>query len=141
MLSQVDHRTLFPISYPQIQANKSSFAFSSDVPKEFSPGNVLVLKGTPVANARGGFAFAFLIGKTQREAFQFSVRFSNNIVVRNHSADGKYVVVNYECNMYLRNLLSDLIHNWKIVREDFHSNLIGNLLLPLDSPQMSFVSL
>lgn len=81
---QVDHRTIFPSPWPQIQSSDSSKLFSNDIPILFSPGHVIVIQAIPYHNPGGQFIIMFYAGDTKRECLHFNVRFEpHNIVVRN----------------------------------------------------------
>lgn len=48
---------------------------------------MIVLKGVAGGNSKGGFAVKFYIGKSDMQALNFDVRFSEKIVARNHSVN------------------------------------------------------
>lgn len=39
---QVDHRSVYPISFPAIQVDDNKIEFSNDIPKKFTPGKYVV---------------------------------------------------------------------------------------------------
>lgn len=83
---QFDHRRVFPFAFPTYQTRLlSNVAFSNDNPAPFKQGDIMVIKGSTGGNPNGGFTLKFLVGRTERQAFHFDVRFSVRKVLRNHS--------------------------------------------------------
>lgn len=85
---QFDHRRVFPFAFPTYQTRLlTDVAFSNDIPASFKEGNIIVIKGSAGGNPNGGFTIKFLVGKSERQAFHFDVRFSIRKVLRNHSVN------------------------------------------------------
>lgn len=63
IVSQVDHRRIYPSLLPMIQFDDRRMAFSADVPRLFTPGNVIVITGIPSGNPNGSKNSAFFILK------------------------------------------------------------------------------
>lgn len=86
-ISQVDHRRVFPSAWPPIQEDFSTVSFSSDVPHEFSPGSLIVLKMRVSGAPNGAFFIRFNERGTKKQLFHFNPRFSERIVVVNTMTD------------------------------------------------------
>ena len=86
-ITQVDHRRAFPLAWPQIQQDFETVAFSSDVPYEFSPGSLIVLKMRVWGAPNGSFFIRFTDRGTEKQLLQFNPRFANRIVVVNTMTD------------------------------------------------------
>ncbi|CAO1408990.1 unnamed protein product [Diamesa serratosioi] len=100
-ITQFDHRKIFPFSFPTYQTRLlPNLSFSNDVPAPFKHGNVLVLKGKAKGSSYGSFTLKFLIGRTEKQAFHFDVRFSTRKVARNHSVNDKAALMNSEEETY-----------------------------------------
>lgn len=82
---QFDHRRIFPFTYPVAQSRlPPHLVFSNDIPAPFKEGSVLVVKGSAGGNPNGAFRIKFYVGKGDKQAFTFDVRFSQQKVVRNN---------------------------------------------------------
>jgi hypothetical protein len=87
-ITQFDHRRIFPFTYPLTQSRlPPHLVFSNDTPAPFKEGSVLVVKASADGNPNGAFRMKFYVGKTEKQAFNFDVRFSGKKVVRNHSVN------------------------------------------------------
>lgn len=60
VIKQVDHRTIYPYSWPPLQTINSTKSFSNDIPILFTPGHVIVIIGRVFGNPRGQFILKFL---------------------------------------------------------------------------------
>lgn len=86
-ITQVDHRRAFPSAWPPIQEDFETVSFSSDVPFEFSPGSLIVLKMRVTGAPNGSFFIRFNERGTKKQLFQFNPRFANRTVVVNTMTD------------------------------------------------------
>lgn len=85
-VTQFDQRRIFPFTFPIVQTRvPQHLIFSNDIPAPFKEGSVLVIKGSAGGNPNGAFRLKFLMGKSEKHAFNFDVRFSQQIVARNNS--------------------------------------------------------
>lgn len=81
---QIDHRSIFPSPWPQVQSSDRSVLFSNDCPVLFSPGHVILIQAIPYHNRKGQFYVLFHEYDTAREGLHFNARFEpHNVVVRN----------------------------------------------------------
>lgn len=71
----IDHRRSYPTPWPPIQEDISSAAFSSDVPYEFTPGSLIVLKMRLSGKPNGSFFIRFNERATKKQLFHFNPRF------------------------------------------------------------------
>lgn len=83
VIKQVDHRTIYPYSWPPLQTINSTKSFSNDIPILFTPGHVIVIIGRVFGNPRGQFILKFFENDTNRELLHFNPRFEIGVVVRN----------------------------------------------------------
>lgn len=87
-ISQIDHRTVFPLPMPIVQADGSRIDFSNDAPRKFYAGHVIIITGIPYGSAKGWFAVNFTEGPAGKHALSFNPRFHpDNVVVRNAMND------------------------------------------------------
>lgn len=82
-ITQIDHRRVFPSAWPPVVEDLKSTAFSSDVPYEFSPGAVVVVRMKVSGPPNGSFFIRFNERGTQRQLFHFNPRFADKTVVVN----------------------------------------------------------
>jgi hypothetical protein len=61
--------------------------FSNDNPAPFKEGSVIVMKAIASGSGMGGFEIKFYVGKSEKQAFNFYVRFDERKVVRNNSVN------------------------------------------------------
>lgn len=91
-ITQVDHRRTYPSPWPPIQENFPTASFSSDVPYEFLPGTVIVLKMKPSGSSDGSFFIRFNDRGTKKQLFHFNPRFAQRVIVVNTMTDSlKYI--------------------------------------------------
>lgn len=74
-VTAVDHRRVYPTPWPPIQEDTATAAFSSDVPNEFSPGSLVVLKIRLSGASDGSFFIRFNERATEKQLFHFNPRF------------------------------------------------------------------
>lgn len=86
-ITQVDHRRAFPSAWPPIVNDIDDVAFSSDVPYEFSPGSLIVLKMRVMGSPNGAFFIGFTDRGSERQLLQFNPRFANRIITVNTMND------------------------------------------------------
>lgn len=86
-LTQIDHRQSYPSPWPLIQHVEKRVAFSSDVPRLFSPGHVIIITAIPFGNPNGQFTLQFTEGATKKQAYHFQARFQPRIVAVNSMTD------------------------------------------------------
>jgi Galactoside-binding lectin len=82
-VTQIDHRRIFPNSWPPVFEDLKSTAFSSDVPYQFSPGSVIVIRMQVSGSPDGSFFIRLNERGTQRQLFHFNPRFADKVVVVN----------------------------------------------------------
>lgn len=81
---QVDHRKVFPISFPMVHTECGrGTELSFDMPRAVFPGHVFLLSGIPTGNYNKGFYLAFYHGATKRQVFHVSMRFGQRAIVVN----------------------------------------------------------
>lgn len=78
-VTQIDHRRAYPSPWPPIHENFPTASFSSDVPHEFLPGTVIVLKIFVSGSSDGSFFIRFNDRGTKKQLFHFNPRFSEHI--------------------------------------------------------------
>lgn len=86
-ITQIDHRRVYPIPWPPIQEDLDNIAFSGDVPFNFSPGSVVVLKMRVSGASKGSFFIRFNEFASKRQLFHFNPRFGEKVVVVNSMND------------------------------------------------------
>lgn len=86
-VTQVDHRRFYPTPWPPIHENFDTVAFSSDVPYEFLPGAVIVLRMRLTGSSSGSFFIRFNERGTKKQVFHFNPRFAERVVVVNTMND------------------------------------------------------
>ncbi|XP_070504243.1 galectin-9-like isoform X2 [Chironomus tepperi] len=98
---QFDHRRTFPFTYPVAQSRlPPHLVFSNDIPAPFKEGSVLVIKGSTGGNPNGAFRIKFYVGKSEKQAFTFDVRFSQQKVARNNCVNDMMFFVEDEEETY-----------------------------------------
>lgn len=80
-ITAIDHRRSFPTPWPPIQEDISTVAFSSDVPYEFTPGSLIVLKMRLSGIPSGSFFIRFNERATKKQLFHFNPRFEKRPVI------------------------------------------------------------
>lgn len=88
-VTQVDHRKVFPTAWPPIQEDLESIAFSSDVPEQFTPGSVIVLKMIVTGATDGSFFIRFNDSGSTKQLFHFNPRFGERVVAVNCMNDSR----------------------------------------------------
>lgn len=86
-ITQVDHRRAFPSFWPPSAEDFPGVAFSSDVPYEFSPGSLIVMKMRVTGSPSGKFYIRFNERATERQLFHVNPRFADRVVVVNTMID------------------------------------------------------
>lgn len=86
-ITQIDHRRTYPCPWPPVQENFPSASFSSDVPYEFLPGTVIVLKMLASGSSDGNFFIRFNDRGTKKQLFHFNPRFGERVIVVNTMTD------------------------------------------------------
>ena len=86
-ITQIDHRTVYPLSWPPIQEDLATVAFSSDVPYQFVPGSVIVLKMSVSGASGGSFFIRFNDRATKKQLFHLNPRFFERVIVVNSMND------------------------------------------------------
>lgn len=83
VIKQIDHRSIYPNPWPSIQASDYFKSFSNDIPILFRVGHLIVITAHCFNNKRGQFIIKFMESDTKREQLHFSVRYDQQVVVRN----------------------------------------------------------
>lgn len=94
-ITQVDHRSTFPTMWPpvqmdddDVQLNRSTFDFSSDVPQPFSACDVTLITAVALSNqTRGGFVVFVTGGGRNKFALHLKVNFNPNMIVMSSNGD------------------------------------------------------
>lgn len=86
-ITQIDHRQVFPSTWPPIVDDLKTTAFSSEVPSQFLPGSVIVIKMQVSGAQNGSFFIRFNERGTKRQLFHLNPRFAEKIVVVNCQND------------------------------------------------------
>lgn len=86
-VNQVDHRRVFPSAWPPLSDDLDHITFSSDVPYQFSPGSVIVLRMGLLGSPKGAFFIRFNEHASKRQLVQFNPRFKDKIVSVNSMND------------------------------------------------------
>lgn len=86
-ITQIDHRRAFPSFWPPSSEDFQSVAFSSDVPCEFVPGSLMVMKMRVTGSPSGKFYIRFNERGTERQLFHVNPRFADRVVVVNTMVD------------------------------------------------------
>jgi hypothetical protein len=87
IVSQIDHRRIYPILLPMLQFEDPKVVFSGDVPRYFTPGHAVVITAIPSGNKNGMFTIKFFEGPTKKQAFHFNARFQQKMIVVNSMND------------------------------------------------------
>lgn len=81
---QIDHRRAYPTAWPFIQEDtKRGHDVSADVPRQFTPGHVIVIHAIPSGNPNGTFIIKMTEGSCKRQMFHMSARFQSRVTATN----------------------------------------------------------
>lgn len=81
---QIDHRRAYPSAWPPIQEDtKRGGDLSADVPRQFSPGHVIVIQAIPTGNPNGSFIIKMHEGSSKRQMFHVCCRFGSRMTAVN----------------------------------------------------------
>lgn len=86
-ITQIDHRRVFPTFWPPSAEDFQAVAFSSDVPYEFAPGSLMVMKMRVTGSPKGKFYIRFNERGTEKQLFHINPRFAERVVVVNTMVD------------------------------------------------------
>lgn len=82
-LVKVNHLKTFPFLFPNIKSDYEDLAFEGFIPREFTPGDVIVIQGVVEGKYDGDFVVMFLADESERQLIHFNVRFDEQSVVMN----------------------------------------------------------
>lgn len=86
-VTRVDHRRAYPSPWPMIQEDIKTDTFSSDAPRQYMPGHVMIITAMPSGNPAGSFGFRFTDGATKKQVFHMGVRFHQRATIFNGMTD------------------------------------------------------
>lgn len=87
-VKQVDHRRVYPFSWPNTQEDLPSCAFSCDVPCLFSQNTIIVLRMTLLGDDQNGsFFIRFNERASKKQLFHFNPRFRDKQIIINNMND------------------------------------------------------
>jgi hypothetical protein len=88
VVTQIDHRLVFPLTYPLVQ-DIPDIIYSGIISKNFRPGHVIAISGRFSGSLGGEFVVLFSENDTTRQLIHFNPRFDTNEVVINtmHGCD------------------------------------------------------
>lgn len=87
-VKQIDHRCVFPVSYPQLQADFPSIAFSADIPCLFRESTVIIIRAVLSGDhENGSFFIRFNEQGTSKQLLHFNPRFFDKCIVVNSMND------------------------------------------------------
>lgn len=85
---QVDHRKIFPSSFPMLHNDCGRGAeLSFDMPRPVFPGHVFMISAIPSGNHNKCFYLALFQGASKRQVFHISVRFNQRVLVVNSQSE------------------------------------------------------
>jgi hypothetical protein len=82
VVTQIDHRLVFPLTYPLVQ-DIPDIVYSGIISKNFRPGHVIAISGCFSGSLSGEFVVLFCENDTTRQLIHFNPRFDTNEVVIN----------------------------------------------------------
>lgn len=82
-VSQVDHRLVFPLTYPLVTSDIPNIAFSGIITKNYRPGHVVVVSGSFSGSPSGEFVALFCENDSSRQLIHFNPRFDSGECVIN----------------------------------------------------------
>lgn len=74
-VSQVDHRLVFPLTYPLVSNAIENVVFSGIISKNFRPGHVVTVSGSFAGSPSGEFVALFCENDSARQLIHFNPRF------------------------------------------------------------------
>lgn len=83
VVSQIDHRLVFPSLYPLVNNDTPDISFSAFIPEKYKPGHIVSITGTVNGNASGEFIIMFNENDSARQLIHFNPRFDQQNVVIN----------------------------------------------------------
>jgi hypothetical protein len=78
---------MYPYAWPPIQFDIPTVSFSCDVPHNFQPGSMIVIKAKLMGSMNGSFFIRFNDRATSKQLLHFNPRFSERIIVVNSMND------------------------------------------------------
>lgn len=90
IISQVDHRSVFPVPCPNVLRDSPQFDFSNDVPRRFRAGHQITVVGVPLGKTHGQFVLRmFETDPAGKQALHFNPRFApyNFVAINSHNND------------------------------------------------------
>lgn len=82
-ITQMDHRLVFPLTYPIVSNAIPNIAFSGIISKNYRPGHVVVVSGFFTGNPSGEFIVFFCENDRTRQLIHFNPRFDSRECVVN----------------------------------------------------------
>lgn len=83
VVTQVDHRLVFPTLYPLVNNDTPDISFSAFIPEKYKPGHIVSITGTVNGNPSGEFVIMFNENDSCRQLIHFNPRFDQQNVVMN----------------------------------------------------------